>query len=259
MRGGAAGRERLRVLGRVMQPFTRAFLERAGVGAGMRCLDIGCGGGDGSRELARATAPGGRVLGLDVDPTAVALALDEARALGLKDVAFRVAGLGAADVEADFDVAYARFLLTHLPDPAAAAAWIASRVRSGGLVLIEDIDFRAHFCEPAQPAFDRYLALYAAVVRRAGADPDIGPRLPGLLLDAGCRDVDVHIAQPAGLRGDVKRIAALTMEAIGERVVAAGLAGAEEVASLVADLEALAVDERIVMSLPRVVQVAGRR
>lgn len=259
IRGGVAGRERLRVLGRVMQPGTRALLERVGLRAGMRCLDVGCGGGDGSRELARAVAPGGQVLGIDLDPTAVDLARQEAKALGLAGMEFRVAAVGDPTVEGEVDVAYARFLLTHLPDAAAGVAWIAERVRPGGLLVVEDIDFRGHFCAPDDAAFTRYVELYAGVARRHGADPDIGARLPLLLLDAGCREVDMHIIQPAGLSGEVKIIAALTMEAIAERVIAAGLAGEAEIERIVARLHALATDERVVLSLPRIVQAWGRR
>jgi len=258
IRGGVAGRERLRVLGRVMQPATRALLERVGLAAGMSCLDVGCGGGDGSRELARAVAPGGRVLGIDLDPTAVALAQQETAALGLDGVTFRVAAVGDAEVGDSFDVAYARFILTHLPDAAAGVAWIAARLRPGGLLVVEDIDFRGHFCEPPHPAFARYVDLYARVARHHGADPDIGTRVPRLLLDAGCRDVDLHIVQPAGLRGDVKLLAPLTMAAIGERLLAAGLASEAEIEETVGALDALARDERVVLSLPRVVQAWGR-
>jgi SAM-dependent methyltransferase len=258
IRGGVAGRERLRVLGRVMQPGTRALLERVGLRAGMRCLDVGCGGGDGSRELARAVAPGGQVLGIDLDPTAVDLARQEAAALGLAGVQFRVATVGDPTVEGEVDVAYARFLLTHLPDAAAGVAWIAERIRPGGLLVVEDIDFRGHFCAPDDTAFARYVELYAGVARRHGADPDIGGRLPLLLLDAGCHDVDMHIVQPAGLRGEVKAIAALTMEAIAERVIAAGLADEAGVERIAARLYAMAADERVVVSLPRIVQAWGR-
>ena len=45
IRGGIEGRERMRVVGRVLRPTTLALLERAGVADGMRCLDVGCGGG----------------------------------------------------------------------------------------------------------------------------------------------------------------------------------------------------------------------
>src|SRR5262249_10791451 len=67
IRGGQAGRERLRLLARVMWPTTRELFERVGVRPGMRCLDVGCGGGDLSLDLARLVGPRGSVVGIDLD------------------------------------------------------------------------------------------------------------------------------------------------------------------------------------------------
>ena len=53
IRGGIKGRERLRMLSRIMQSATLNLLQRAGIRPGMTCLDVGCGGGDVSLELAR--------------------------------------------------------------------------------------------------------------------------------------------------------------------------------------------------------------
>ena len=69
IRGGIAGRERLRVLARVMRPATLALLERAGVTAGLRCLDVGCGGGDVTFDLASLVGITGHVVGVDLDAT----------------------------------------------------------------------------------------------------------------------------------------------------------------------------------------------
>jgi len=57
IRGGIEGRARLRILSRVMWPSTLNLLQRAGISCGMTCLDIGCGGGDVSCELARLVGP----------------------------------------------------------------------------------------------------------------------------------------------------------------------------------------------------------
>jgi precorrin-6B methylase 2 len=62
IRGGTAGRERLRLLAEVMGPTTRALLAEVGVPTGSICLDIGCGGGDVTVELARAAGSTGRAL-----------------------------------------------------------------------------------------------------------------------------------------------------------------------------------------------------
>ena len=63
IRGGLEGRERLRVLGRVMRTSSMSLFDRLGLRDGLTCLDVGCGGGDATLELARRVAPAGRVIG----------------------------------------------------------------------------------------------------------------------------------------------------------------------------------------------------
>lgn len=67
IRGAAEGRERLRMLARVMRPATLTLLERIGIAKGAVCLDVGCGGGDVTLELAAMVGPSGRVVGTDID------------------------------------------------------------------------------------------------------------------------------------------------------------------------------------------------
>ena len=116
IRGGIQGRERLRVLSRIMHESTTRLLDRVGLESGMTCLDAGCGGGDATLELARRVGPDGKVLGIDMDATKIEIARAEAVASGVTNVEYRV---GRVDdpMDASFDVIYARFLLTHLPDP----------------------------------------------------------------------------------------------------------------------------------------------
>ena len=69
IRGGIPGRERLRVLSRIVHESTTRLLDRVGFSSGMTCLDAGCGGGDVTLELARRVGPDGKVLGIDMDAT----------------------------------------------------------------------------------------------------------------------------------------------------------------------------------------------
>lgn len=258
IRGGRPGRERLRVLNRVMAETTGELLRRAGVGPRARCLDVGCGGGDVTAMLARLT-PDGFVVGTDMDETVLSLARAEAADAGLRNVEFRREDITRpADLGAAFDVVYARFLLTHLADPGGAVVTLCRRLAPGGVLIVEDIDFTGHFCHPPSDAFQRYVALYSRVVRARGADPDIGPRLPGLLAAAGLGDLGVRVVQPAGFSGDVAAIAPLTLEAIAESLRQLGLAGAEEIDGTVRELRELVRDGRTLVSLPRIVQCWGR-
>jgi len=258
IRGGVAGRERLRLLARVLLPTTQNLLERAGIDSGMNCLDVGCGGGDVSFELARRVGPGGRVVGLDRDEIKLGLARDEARSLALMNVAFHASEIAAFEAELEFDIVYARFLLTHLPSPAEAIARMQTWLRPGGMLVVEDIDFSGHFCHPESPPFRRYLELYIQAARRRGGDPHIGPRLPALLHDAGFSNVSMHVVQPAGFEGEVKLVHPLTMENIAQSVVEDGLASQAEVDQIIADLYEFAHSPRTVASLPRIVQTWGR-
>jgi 2-polyprenyl-3-methyl-5-hydroxy-6-metoxy-1,4-benzoquinol methylase len=257
IRGGLEGRERLRIIARILQPSTLSLMGCVGLTTGMACLDAGCGGGDVSFELARLIGPRGRVLGLDFDTAKVDLATREAAEQRLGNVEFQHADIFEKELAPEFDAVYTRFLLTHLRHPAEALARMRAALRPGGVVIVEDIDFAAHFCYPHSSAFNRYMELYIQVVQRRGGDPYIGPRLPELLLDAGFERVQLQIIQPAGLDGEVKLIAPLTMENIVDAVVAEGLASRAETDHVIEELYALAQNPRTVVSLPRIVQAWG--
>jgi ubiquinone/menaquinone biosynthesis C-methylase UbiE len=74
LRGGRWGYDRLQLLARVRRPYTLELLSLAGLRSGMRCVDLGCGGGEGTFELAEMTGPGGFVTGVDMDEVAAAIA-----------------------------------------------------------------------------------------------------------------------------------------------------------------------------------------
>ena len=85
IRGGLEGRERLRVLGRVMRPSSMSLFDRLGLTDGLACLDVGCGGGDATLELARRVAPRGSVVGVDIDETKLQIARAEAAQEGVRE------------------------------------------------------------------------------------------------------------------------------------------------------------------------------
>lgn len=258
IRGGIEGRERLRVLSRVLEPFTHAFLERAGLRKGMRCLELGCGGGDVAFDIARIVGPSGHVTATDIDEKKLEIARGEAAGHGLRNIDFRLSDItSAAQPETGFDFVHARFLLTHLPNPADALVRVRQALRPQGIAAVEDIDFRGYFCHPPCPALDRYIELYTEAARKKGADANIGARLPSLVADAGFTNIAVQVTQPAGLTGEVKLITPLTMENIAEALVTQHLATQEEVDRLVDELYEYANTPGTLAGLPRIVQVSG--
>jgi ubiquinone/menaquinone biosynthesis C-methylase UbiE len=82
--GGARDADRLARQARVMAGATIAFLARTGLRPGWACLDVGCGGGQLTVELARVVGPEGRVVGLDMDATALDIARRAADRAGVR-------------------------------------------------------------------------------------------------------------------------------------------------------------------------------
>lgn len=258
IQGGAQGRERLRILAGVMGAQTRALLDAVGIPSGASCLDVGCGGGDVSIELARRVGASGRVTGVDLDETKIQIAREEAEQHGLTQVSFDVRDVTAWEPDAQFDVVYARFLLTHLSHPGPLVAAFRRHLRPGGVVIVEDIDFRGHFAEPECPALTRFVELYSASVRRRGADPNIGPRLPALLRDGGFADVHLRLAHPVAMQGGIKLLTCITLESIADAVVKDGLITDAELRKTIDELRAFAADPHTVLGGPRVFQAWSR-
>lgn len=257
IRGGVEGRERLRLLSEVMGTRTRALLAAVGIPAGSVCLDLGCGGGDVTFDIARITGPGGRVTAVDIDEAKLEIARREAAQQGISNVVFEVQDINAWKPAEKFDVVYARFILTHLASPDTVIETLHRRIRPGGVMIVEDIDFRGHFAEPDCPALRTYVELYTNSVRQRGGDPEIGPRLPGLLRRAGFEDVCLQLHHPVALEGGIKLLTCVTLENIAEAVLDDKLITGSKLRETIEELYAFARDPTTVLGGPRVFQTWG--
>jgi 2-polyprenyl-3-methyl-5-hydroxy-6-metoxy-1,4-benzoquinol methylase len=259
IRGGAAGRERLRVLAGIHRLSTLSLLRRAGVQPGMVCLDVGCGGGDVSVELARLVAPNGRVVAIDLDEVKIDIARAEAAAQQVSNVDFRVANLEDCVLREEFDVAHARFVFSHLRNPADVLTKIRTALKPGGVVVVADTNFQGLFSQPDSPAVHRYVKLFIETVKRRKGDADIGLRLPELLSQAGFENIHLSVVQHAGMSGDTKLITPITLENIADAVIAEGVASRADVERLVVELYDFARDPNTVLSGPRIIETWARR
>jgi ubiquinone/menaquinone biosynthesis C-methylase UbiE len=155
---------------------------------GQDLLDVGCGPGTITVDLAVRVAPG-RTLAVDVSPAP----LDEARGLAERrgvPVEFAVGDVYALEAADDsFDVVHAHQVLQHLTDPVAALREMARVCRPGGVVAVRDVDYATFTWFPADEGLDRWLDLYHRVARHNDAEPDAGRRLLAWAHAAGLRDV----------------------------------------------------------------------
>jgi SAM-dependent methyltransferase len=144
----AARYARLQVLARARRAEKVELVRRAGLRPGMRCLDLGCGGGAVTFELASLAGSAGAVTGMDMDDAPLALARETARECGIANVEFRAANVNDWDEPSGYDFVYCRFLLQHLSRPAGLLRRMWSAVRPGGPIAVEDTDFDGFFCDP---------------------------------------------------------------------------------------------------------------
>ncbi len=159
--------------------------------AGQSLLDVGCGPGTITTDLALLVAPG-QVVGFDAAPEVVEQAAAHARELGLENVRFEVGDLFALPYPDEcFDVVHLHQVLQHLGDPEAALVEMRRVLRSDGVLAARDSDYSAFTWAPRLPLLERWLELYLAVTDRNGHDARIGPRLAGIARAAGFADVEV--------------------------------------------------------------------
>ncbi len=258
--GGNEGSERLKILARATWPTSETFLQAAGLCEGMRCLDVGCGNGAITLRLRAKVGSSGEVVGLDSDARMIQVARRFAQQTDAK-AQFRVLNIEQDSLgeESAYDFVYARFLLSHLASPEQAMQKLLKALRPGGILSVEDVDFRGHFSHPQSPAFDRYVQLYEGAGRKNGGDPWIGPRLLGMLMDGALNQVKLQVALPTFYEGEGKLMALLTMQNIRDTVIAAQLATEQEVDRIISELNEFTNDRRSIMSLPRLFHVSGAK
>ena len=141
--------------------------------AGMSVLDVGCGPGTITADLARRVAPG-EVVGVDRDEGVLA----EAASAGLANLRFAPGDVYALPFpDRSFDVVHAHQVLQHLTAPFDALAEMGRVCREGGVVAVRDVDMSTMTWYPLDPRLDRWMALYLKLARATGAEPDAGRRL----------------------------------------------------------------------------------
>jgi ubiquinone/menaquinone biosynthesis C-methylase UbiE len=261
IRGGSAGYQRLQMLARVHWPGTLEVLRLAGLRPGMRCLDLGCGSGDVTFELARLAGPDGSAAGLDMDPVKLGLARDEATARGLANVTFREASIQDWHEPAGYDLVFSRYLLQHLAAPATVLARMWEAVRPGGVLIAMDADFGGLFCDPPNEGFRFYARNYQRVLELNGGDPALARKLYRCFLTAGLPDPQIRMTQIVGTGpgSEAKILALSTLEAIAGSITSAGLATRAEIDRAIADLAAFAADPETIIGDPRIFSVWAHR
>jgi len=137
---GHTDREQRRLIrqAHVLAPATYQFLRDAGIGLGMRVLDIGCGMGDVAMLVAQLVGPQGRVISIDRDRASIDSARKRVASVGFDNAAFHQADISTFTNVEPFDAIVGRLVLEFQPNPAAAITRLCSLLRPGGIMAFQE-------------------------------------------------------------------------------------------------------------------------
>jgi SAM-dependent methyltransferase len=177
-----------------IRPLGRLAMERAGLRAGLRVLDVGCGCGDTTIELATRVAPGGEALGVDISAPMLTRAAQQARAAKVANTRFELADAQTSELpEGHFDVLFSRFGVMFFADPVVAFTNLRQALRAGGqlaFVCWQSMMDNPWMAVPMMAALQHLplppIPAPGAPGPFAFADPD---RVRAILAEAGFADV----------------------------------------------------------------------
>jgi ubiquinone/menaquinone biosynthesis C-methylase UbiE len=170
-----------------------ALLDRVGLRPGQSAIDLGCGPSGILELLSERVSPGGRVVGLDADPTHAAMARQFATERQLPGVEVVIADARRTGLpSSSFDLVHARTVLVTVPEPAEVLAEMTRLARPGGWIAGLEADAEYSLCYPAHPAWIRMCDIFHAAFSRNGADLLVGRRLTELYRAAGLDDIGVE-------------------------------------------------------------------
>jgi len=162
--------------------------------AGRSLLDVGCGPGTVTVDLAARLAPGS-VLGFDLATDVI----ERAEALLVEPGApdncrFTVDDLYAiSSTDSTWSIVHAHQVLQHLTDPVAALREMFRVLEPGGLLAVRDADYGGMTWAPANPQIDRWMTIYRRLADAQGSQPDAGRYLLAWVREAGFVDIEVDV------------------------------------------------------------------
>jgi SAM-dependent methyltransferase len=181
--------ERLGFQHRVWSEQAFSLWEIAGFGRGQSLLDLGCGPGFATLDLAHLVGPQGRVIAFDASQEYLDYLTRQARAQGLENIETIQGDIHDIELPAaSLDGVYARWLFCFATDPEAVLKRLARAMGPGAALAVTDyFNYRAFTFAPRSSILDQVVSAVETAWKQYGGDLAIQGRMPGMMLEAGLR------------------------------------------------------------------------
>ena len=222
---------------------------------GERLLDLGCGQGMMTEELARAVGPTGEVFG--VDPSADMLTGARARCTEHANVSILEGGAGAIPLkDASLDGAVSLQVLEYVDDLDGACAELARVLRPGGRLAVGDMQHETLSWASDNPGRMRRMT---QAWERHVAEPNAPARLPNLLARAGFQVVEMRPIPFAAHQLRPDSLPFMLMHLMRGYAIENDLMDKAEANAWLAEQEAMAAEGRFFFSITHFIAIAIRR
>jgi SAM-dependent methyltransferase len=229
----AQAERRFDALAQIFDPATFRALDRCGISAGWRCLEVGAGGGSVARWMAARVGHDGRVVATDIDPRFTETT-SATYGVTLEVIRHNIATEPVP--RGQFDLIHQRLVLSHVPERDSVLERLVAALAPGGWLVTEDFDVK--LMERALGSSDersarivwRVQAALLELFTRRGVPPGWARQSYGRLRRLGLVEVGTegatHFAQGGSPWCDIDRA---NLELIRGDAIAAGLLDPEDV------------------------------
>jgi len=253
---------RLGLQHRVWRPRALDAWRRAGFTVGQTLLDIGCGPGHASVDLAGIVGPSGRVVSIDRSRRFLDALEAARRHHGLDNITIHELDLNEAELPTvDADGAWCRWVFAFVRNPRALLARVAGALKRGGVLVIHEyFDYSTWRVAPKSEAIEEFVRAAMKSWRADGGEPDIGLDLTVWLEELGFETTTLNpIIDIVPASNFVWQWPSTFMKIAVGRLVDLGHLTSERALAMSRAIEAAEADPRTLMITPAVVEIIAVR
>ena len=252
--GKAAGRKRIQIISKVLESNSRSFFKNVQFHENSIGLDLMCGIGTTTIQLAEFIGPYNKVSGFDSDVVNIGRAHENAKSKSEQLNFHLLDEDNWLDEEAYDFIHFQTFFNSSYPFKALFQK-IYSGLNEGGFLLLQHFDNTNFQCFPQNYAFERSLELHTELELSLGIRIDSVDQLKTLLYQSQFQKVQIQQISPSFLKAEDKQLVSLSLEHISTMLMERKLASHSELHALMNELKNFESQKNTMISLPGMYQV----